>query len=168
MHLSTGTTSIGLSSRRVLFLPSELNSNETRRFVFDPDELEIFRGDDSRLTCSDMNNCAALLSWILSHSDAAPKVERCCVFSSYDILKARYSVGIDRLWRCTSSLGFWKKRLWILPIHRAYPVEHWVCMAIIPKNKCIYIFDSLHNDSAWNQELQVRDYTHFINHSTVF
>jgi hypothetical protein len=164
MRLSTGTNRTDLSSRRVLYLPSELDPNESQRFIFDPDELEIFRGDDSRLTCSDINNCAALLSWILSHSDAAPKVKQCCIFSSYDILKARYSVGIDRLWRCTRSLGFWKKPLWILPVHRAYPMEHWVCMAIIPENKCIYVFDSLHNDSAWTQELQVIAYKY---HTTV-
>ncbi|TEB09262.1 hypothetical protein FA13DRAFT_1806693 [Coprinellus micaceus] len=159
MRLSTGTTNADPSSRRVLYLPSELDPNDSRRFVFDPDELEIIRGDDSRLTCNGINNCAALLSSILSQSDVAPKVQRCCVFSSYDILKARYSVGIDRLWRCTRNLGFWKKKLWILPVHRAYPMEHWVCMAIIPENKRIYVFDSLHNDSAWTQELQARVYS---------
>ncbi|TEB24645.1 hypothetical protein FA13DRAFT_1638343 [Coprinellus micaceus] len=152
VRLSIESSSVDTQSPRVLFVPCE--NGEDRRFVFQEEEMEIMRANDARLTGDCINNCAALLHWQLQHSDVSEKADRCCIFSTYDILMARYNTPLNRLWPRTERLTYWNKSVWIFPIHRVYPSEHWVCIAVVPSSRDIFVFDSLNDHSGWSQELQ--------------
>lgn len=124
--------------------------------MFGADELDILASPNARLTGDCINACIAL---IRSSNQVLPgsQVNRMALFSSYDILPLVYSKGTERIWSLTGFQEYWRKDAWVIPIHRRYPVEHWVSVLVLPQANQIMVFDSLHNTKAWQQDVKVRD-----------
>jgi hypothetical protein len=68
----------------------------------------------------------------------------------------RYNASDDEVWRRTSGSAYWLKDLWILPIHRPRPVEHWVLCVISPHTRELLLFDSFAECRLWKREIKVR------------
>ena len=59
------------------------------------------------------------------------------------------------LWRLVRRSTFWQKTLWLVPIHRTTPYEHWVLGIIDFTHQEIRYFDSIADKSLWKQDIQV-------------
>lgn len=71
----------------------------------------------------------------------------------------RYNATDSDLWRRTRRTEYWKKDVWILPIHRARGCEHWVMCVITLETREIFLFDSFAALSPWKHEIKVRAFT---------
>lgn len=124
---------------------------------FGPKELDIMATTNSRLNDDCLNGISHLLQHIFSDPTNPRSVSstRCAVFSTHDLLMARYSATDDEIWRRTHGTQFWDKDVWILPIHRRSP-EHWVLVVICPSIRQIFCFDSFAEMHPWKRELKVK------------
>lgn len=59
------------------------------------------------------------------------------------------------IWRRVRDLEYWKKDVWILPIHRKHPVEHWVLCVILVNLNELLLFDSFASASGWERDVKV-------------
>lgn len=67
----------------------------------------------------------------------------------------RYNATDADLWRRASRTSYWLRDIWILPIHRRSPAEHWVLCIIYPEKRLLLLFDSLVGQRAWKHEVSV-------------
>ncbi|KAI1788532.1 hypothetical protein LXA43DRAFT_871760, partial [Ganoderma leucocontextum] len=75
------------------------------------------------------------------------------IFSSF-VLSKHHKGGDEGLWRvCKSSSEFWKKDIWIFPIHSNG--NHWALAIVYWRKRRIAYFDSLHSKIAF--ETHVKD-----------
>ena len=127
------------------------------RVLFGSRELEIMRSLDARLNDDCINGIAHLFQYIFSLSTDATSAatHRCALFSTHDLLMVRYNASDEELWRRTHASQFWLKDVWIIPIHRRYPVEHWVLAYVRPYMRQIFYFDSFAETAPWKRETQV-------------
>ena len=111
---------------------------------------------DALLTDTCINGLSALLQAIIGrdpqHLDTA---NQCVIFSSYDLVRIHYKVPDAELWRSTYRREYWKKKIWIIPIHRQAE-RHWVLAVLHLESKVVHLYDSLGmRQSAWNQDVKV-------------
>jgi Ulp1 family protease len=59
------------------------------------------------------------------------------------------------LWRTVRRSVYWEKPLWLVPIHRTAPYEHWVLGVVDFARQEIGFFDSIADQSLWEQDVQV-------------
>ena len=59
------------------------------------------------------------------------------------------------LWRLARRSAFWQKNLWLIPIHRTVPYEHWVLGIADMTRQEIRYFDSIADENLWEQDIQV-------------
>ncbi|KAF5326117.1 hypothetical protein D9611_000326 [Ephemerocybe angulata] len=121
------------------------------RHTFDDNALQSLRTPDVHLNNTTMEACAALLHHhaLLRQSATA---NNSVIFSMFDLHMAMYSP--DRLWEQVKGGSYWCKATWIIPLHRLYPVAHWVCAIIHPNTSDIYLFDSLDERKKWSSNLK--------------
>lgn len=63
----------------------------------------------------------------------------------------------DAMWRRTRALEYWTKAIWIIPVHRILPYEHWVLSVVQLTTGRIFLFDSLAESQHWLDDIEVRD-----------
>ncbi|KAH6909922.1 hypothetical protein BKA70DRAFT_1102235 [Coprinopsis sp. MPI-PUGE-AT-0042] len=125
------------------------------RYCWDANDLAILQSKTARLNSACMNSGAALIKSILSASPATSQSSsRCCLFSTFDLLMVRDGTSSANMWRRASLLEYWMKPIWLLPIHRTGPSEHWVLATIQLTTGRIYLFDSLANTEQWSEDIQ--------------
>jgi Ulp1 family protease len=61
----------------------------------------------------------------------------------------------DSLWRIARHSTYWERNLWIVPIHRYAPYEHWVLGVVNFVRGEIAVFDSLADQSLWERDVEV-------------
>lgn len=68
---------------------------------------------------------------------------------------ARYNCSLSETWRRTAHLEYWRKDVWLLPIHRLRPARHWVLAVIVIPSRKILLFDSFAAVAPWRHEIGV-------------
>ncbi|KAI0371630.1 hypothetical protein BV20DRAFT_978666 [Pilatotrama ljubarskyi] len=64
-------------------------------------------------------------------------------------------VDDDTIWRdCGLTTAFWRKDVWILPIHRTLPSLHWTLAIVYWRKKRIAYFDSLADEASWQTDVK--------------
>ncbi|KAH6887237.1 hypothetical protein BKA70DRAFT_1122619 [Coprinopsis sp. MPI-PUGE-AT-0042] len=125
------------------------------KYTWDPQDISRLRLPTQRLNSACINSGAALIQDILSASPSTSKSSACCcVFSTFDLLMVRDGTNSDTMWRRTSPLKYWTKSIWILPIHRVYPYEHWVLAVVQLRTGRVFLFDSLAEASHWLYDMK--------------
>ena len=105
-----------------------------------------------------INSTAGLLQqlWTRPGDISEQHSRRCAVFSTFDLIMVRYNCPPKEIYRRTAKIQYWKRDIWILPIHRTVPAAHWVMCVIYTRSQEIFFFDSLADKSLWQREMQVR------------
>ncbi|RDB29776.1 hypothetical protein Hypma_013855 [Hypsizygus marmoreus] len=126
-----------------------------RVIVFDKRELEILSHPTARLNDVCLNGGAALLQDFLSHPshESSRYSQSCAIFTTFDLNMVRCVASYDQMWRRTSASMYWLRDVWILPIHRRSPSEHWVLCVIYPEQRRLHLFDSLAENWHWKHEV---------------
>jgi len=118
--------------------------------TFLPSDTNILVSPQARLNDACINGCAAFL-----YSAFLPAAASCAVLSTHDLSRIRYNADDDTLWRNVSWTCFWEKPIWVLPVHRSFPVGHWVlCMIYFPSRRLL-LFDSLAEQQPWRKDIKV-------------
>lgn len=137
------------------------------RYVFGPAELSRLATSTQRLNDDCINNLAVMLQLLLSQTpDVGLKASACSIFSSYDLvtiqdgLYNRERAG-ERIWDRAEHLQYWDRVVWIIPIHRKVPFEHWVLAIVLQRSSRMYLFDSLNGNNMWQSEAEVCDLVPF-------
>lgn len=76
-------------------------------------------------------------------------------FSTHDVPRIHYNATDNMLWRNSSWMHYWEKDVWVLPIHRALNVSHWVLCIIYLSRKELHLFDSLAKCKPWKHDVMV-------------
>ena len=129
---------------------------EHRKIDFSPSDIQRFASPTVWLNDVCVNDGAALLQSHLS----ATQSDQITIISTL----ALPTLDDGTLWRTTWRSAYWQKNLWIIPIHRAAPYEHWVLGIVDFTHQEIRYFDSIADESLWKQDVQVRDY--YLHHRT--
>lgn len=118
--------------------------------------MDRFRSDRAMLNDACINSGAALLQelWSRPGDVSEQSSRRCAVFSTFDLLMARYHVLTRDIYRRTKNLEYWNKDIWVLPIHWCSS-QHWVLCILQIKTYEILLFDSLASRSPWKHEIHV-------------
>jgi hypothetical protein len=81
---------------------------------------------------------------------------RCAILSTFDLPRVRYKISDDDLWRHLSrNSSYWLNDIWIIPIHRAHPVEHWVLATVYLPSSQLFLFDSIGARKPWRTDVKV-------------
>lgn len=104
-----------------------------------------------------MNSGSALLQSYLSASTLPSSItsQQCAILSTYELVRVRYNASDEDLWRNVRNTSYWLRDIWILPIHRTAPAEHWVLCVIYSKTHELFVFDSFAVQKPWRQDLKV-------------
>lgn len=76
------------------------------------------------------------------------------ILSTHDLVLTKFGVPDDQIWRNTRKTEYWRKKVWVLPVHRP-DAHHWVMCVIYPNLKQINLFDSFAQHKPWNGDLKV-------------
>ncbi|PPQ76972.1 hypothetical protein CVT26_007834 [Gymnopilus dilepis] len=121
---------------------------------FNLDDLQRLTQAETMLNDICLNGCATILKDIC---DKDPSLglnsHHCALFTTHDLIRARYKARDQELWRTMSSTKYWDKDVWILPIHRPQQM-HWVLCVAYPKHRVILLYDSLVDQEAWSYDLK--------------
>jgi len=123
-------------------------------FVFDTSDIDILISDTARLNDVCLNGGAVVLYRYISSVDPT-YAQRCAILSTFELVRIRNNVSNNNLWRNIWHTLYWKKPVWILPIHRTQPVGHWVVATIYTDTNEIHLFDSLAGRRAWKDDVEV-------------
>ena len=121
-----------------------LGQNGLPTVHFEPKDINILTSPTARLNNVCMNSGSALLqSWFSSPTlpSSIPSAQ-CAILSTYDVVWVRYNATDEDLWCNIHKTSYWLRDIWILPIHRASPVEHWVLCVIYVRSHELFVFDS--------------------------
>jgi hypothetical protein len=132
-------------------------ADKRRRVDFDPSCLHRLACTQERLDDVCINSCSAMLHHGLSDSSSGHShfAQSCALFSSFDLVRSRSNASSADIWRQTKHLEYWVKNLWIFPIHRVAPVEHWAVGAAYPDHRLILIFDSIADRGSCEDDVRV-------------
>jgi Ulp1 protease family, C-terminal catalytic domain len=124
---------------------------------FDPSDLNRFRSPSACLNDVCINGGATLLQNILSSSThpSSEHSRRCAILSTFDLPRIRYNYSDNDLWRNIHRTAYWLKDVWVIPIHRSHPAEHWVLCTASLKTHELFLFDSFGIASQWKHDIQV-------------
>jgi ligand-binding SRPBCC domain-containing protein len=96
---------------------------------FNDEDIARLKSPTARLNDICINGGAVLLQGLLSgpSNPSSTHSQRCAILSTFDLPRVRYKLSDHDLWRHLSrNSSYWLHDIWIIPIHRAHPVEHWV------------------------------------------
>jgi hypothetical protein len=122
-----------------------------------PDDLARLSCPTAHLNDVCLNGGAIVLQEYFSCSTSlcADKSKRCAILSTYDLVRIRYRAADNELWRNLRHTFFWTKDIWILPIHRTTPADHWVLGIVFIHSHQLLLFDSLSSKRRWKQDVKV-------------
>lgn len=117
--------------------------------IFELEDIKRIAMPHQWLSSGCINGCAALFQAMFSNQkDHA-------LFSTYNITHIRNDDDDQVLWRNTRGTRFWKRRIWILPIHRERQ-SHWVLAIVQVADRRITLFDSFAQGSkVWSTDVKV-------------
>jgi Ulp1 family protease len=134
--------------------PPHLPRQRGSLFFAEEDLHRIYQGK-SMLNDTCLNGCAGILKYMFDrHATFAISSQRCALFNTHDLVRARYKAQDQDLWRMMSPSQYWEKDVWILPIHRPRHI-HWVLCIAYPKSGRVFLYDSLASGRYWSEDLQV-------------
>ncbi|KAG0706003.1 hypothetical protein DFH29DRAFT_980719 [Suillus ampliporus] len=119
------------------------------RQIFEPKDIAILHSPTAYFNDVCINNCAALL-----YSELKVPNVSCAILSTHDLPRIRYNAPDEVIWRQCSWTHYWGKDVWVLPIHRASRVGHWVFCAIYLPSKELHLFDSLGDQKPWKHDVK--------------
>ncbi|KAF5332294.1 hypothetical protein D9611_008142 [Ephemerocybe angulata] len=122
---------------------------------FDSQSLDILSDPNARLTSTCLNAAGTLLQNLFA-STASPWRELasdCALFSSFLFEGAGY-LSSHYIWARNKALRYFEKTVWIIPIHRKLPAEHWVLCVVYPRHRNILLFDSLGHKAPWKEDIK--------------
>ncbi|KIL60922.1 hypothetical protein M378DRAFT_1061934 [Amanita muscaria Koide BX008] len=116
--------------------------------VFETDDINRIAKPRQWLSSSSINGCATLFQAIFSsQKDHA-------IFSTYSLVHIRNNVNDEVLWRNTQGTRFWKRPIWVLPIHRENQ-SHWVLAIVQVTDRLISVFDSFaQGPKTWSADIE--------------
>ncbi|PPQ73357.1 hypothetical protein CVT26_015449 [Gymnopilus dilepis] len=124
------------------------------RSYFAVEDLERLRQIGVMLNDTCLNGCADVLKQLLDADLVlGPNSKRCALFSTYDLVRARYNAQDQVIWRSMSGSEYWLKDVWILPIHRPRSL-HWVLCVAYPRFRTVLLYDSLADQRTWVSDLK--------------
>ncbi|KAG1867477.1 hypothetical protein C8R48DRAFT_771969 [Suillus tomentosus] len=129
------------------------SSSSFPRQIFEPRDISFLASPTALLNDVCINGCAILLQMAISNPTVA-------TFSTHDLPRIRYNATDNMLWRNSSWTRYWEKDVWVLPIHRASNIGHWVLCVIYLSRKELHLFDSLAERKPWKHD--VKDIMKFI------
>ena len=121
-----------------------------RDIFFSSDDLNRFLRPYSWLNDECLNGGSQLLHrhFVSTHTHDSP-----ALFSTW-IIATHLSGDDDALWRRSRVAGdFWKKDIWLIPIHRNG--NHWTLAIVYWQEKRIAHFDSLGDKHAFEDDAKV-------------
>ncbi|KAH6901160.1 hypothetical protein BKA70DRAFT_1114978, partial [Coprinopsis sp. MPI-PUGE-AT-0042] len=123
-------------------------------YHWDTQDLARLQSQTARLNSTCMNSGAALIKSILSASPSTSRSSSlCCIFSTFDLLMVCDGTLSTAMWCRSCQLEYWTKPVWLFPLHRLLPYEHWVLAIVHVKMGCIYLFDSLAETAHWLHDI---------------
>jgi Ulp1 family protease len=124
------------------------------QFIFDNQVIDILSSPTALLNDVCLNGGAAVLYRYIS-SQYPPCTQRCALLSTFDLVRIRGNLSDAILWRNIRHTLYWRKSVWILPVHRPRPAGHWVLAIIYTDAQEIHLFDSLASRQAWLGDVEV-------------
>ena len=126
-------------------------------FQFEPADIARFQSPTARLNNVCINSTAALLQYIWNRPSSTHEGNsaRCAIFSTFDLYAIQYNLSHSEIWRRVRDLLYWQKDIWIIPIHRKHPAEHWVLCVVLVNSYELFLFDSFASVSGWKQDINV-------------
>ncbi|KAF9469487.1 hypothetical protein BDZ94DRAFT_692 [Collybia nuda] len=148
LHFQTFAPPAASNIARALYHP-------TGNIHFTPHDLAIMESPCARLNDICLNGIAKYFHIMTSNpsNPAHFHSQKCALFSTYDLLMTRYNATDDEMWRRTRKVQYWTRDIWILPIHRSRPAEHWVQCTISMKTRELLLFDSFAEAFLWKHEI---------------
>jgi hypothetical protein len=128
--------------------------NASQAIEFDSPSINILANPGQRLNDICINSSAVLLQHIISQSSPAT-VSACAIFSTFDLDRTEHCLPLLLVWWMIQGHKYWLKTIWIVPVHRKVPVEHWVVYAILPQHCFILLFNSLADRNSCEHETSV-------------
>ena len=119
--------------------------------MFTPKDIARLASPSARLNDCCINGCAALLY----HQNIMLAANKFALLSTHELVRIRFDASDDILWRNIAGTLYWQKDVWVLPIHRNLPCEHWVLCVIYPREGKLYLFDSLNGEKEWEMDITV-------------
>jgi hypothetical protein len=114
---------------------------------FEPSDIQRFASPTEWLNDVCINDGAILLQLHLNTSQS----DMIAIISTL----ALPTLKDDSLWRIARHSTYWERNLWIVPIHRYAPYEHWVLGVVNFVRGEIAVFDSLADQSLWERDVEV-------------
>ena len=139
---------------KTLGIPSRITvSPEAQRRLNNP---KAWLNDDA------INSIAQLIQFSLLHQDFFTNSKNCAIFGSHIFTLAAHNAKIKTIHRNCHHTIYWKRRLWIFPIHRP-AAHHWVLAIVVPRRRTIFVYDSLgmYGQDSWGDDLRVCHYALF-------
>jgi hypothetical protein len=78
--------------------------------------------------------------------------------STHDLVRVRNGASSIDIWRNAHRTLYWKKDMWIVPIHQPGPgsaERHWVLRITFVRTHQLLLFDSLAGLGGWANDLKV-------------
>ena len=117
-----------------------------RRLIFTQHDISRLTDINAWLNDICINQCASLLY----HYCDSPAKQRCAIFSSFDINTIRQDSVKDPLWRGICHTEFWRRPIWLIPIHRN---NHWLLCVVDTRRRELICFDSFGDPTPWQESL---------------
>jgi Ulp1 family protease len=125
--------------------------NNLKKQVFTPKDIARLASPSTRLNDCCINGCAVLLY----HQNIALVANKCALLSTHELVRIRLKASDDILWRNIAGTLYWEKDIWVIPIHRTSPSEHWVLCVLYPREGKLHLFDSLNGEKEWETDIAV-------------
>ena len=117
--------------------------------VFETEDIRRMITPHQWLSSGCINGCAALFQALFSNQGEF------AIFSTYTLVHIRSNVNDEVLWRNIRDTRYWKRAIWILPIHRETQ-SHWVLAILRPADGLIRVFDSFaQRTKSWSADIAV-------------
>jgi Ulp1 family protease len=127
------------------------SSNGLLTLTFELRELSILASPNAWLNDGCINGCSRLLQCAFPSAYA----DTCAILSTHELPRIRYNTSDEALWKQTYRTEFWLKDIWIIPIHRPAPINHWVVCICYHSKRELHLFDSFSERKHWRSDLKV-------------
>jgi Ulp1 family protease len=103
-----------------------------------------------------INSIAQLIQCTLLRQRFFSNSHNCAIFGSHIFTLASHNSDIKTVHRNSRETIYWKRRIWIFPIHRP-AAHHWVLAFVVHRRRTIFVYDSLgmYSPEVWQDDLRV-------------
>lgn len=88
---------------------------------------------------------------------------QCAVLTTYTMAYIKLDTDDNTIWHSVRHTAYWKKPVWIIPIHLAHPYQHWTLSVADASTSILHIFDSIANESLWMDDVKVSSRNMLVN-----